>query len=533
MSAGPGLRTALAGGLLLGLATPPAAVPFGEWLMLPALAVWFALATTGRRPALHSYLFGCVHMAWFSWSVRHVLLPAYVAIVVLGGLYYLLATLCVRRLSPAVRSVGFGAAVAGSFWLRAVMPEIHYPHGQPCHALYQWPSLLRTVAVGGEPLLNALLAWVAAAGFELWQSWRTASPGWSVARRRLLASLLVAIGAALAGNAIVFSAADRGAGPDVRLLLVEPGLRPDDMLQVAPGQWRAWVAQFEAERLQGPTREALARTSGVDLVVWPESSVQGSLSEERLAAGGGAVRIGRQSATDARLLLGANLRRGDGRTTPAAFLVELPTGEVVGYQAKQRLVPGGEFLPLLGLLPDAWSSGLAEMFRAALGVLPDCVPGGVRPPLETAGGAPFGALLCYDNAFPGPAAAQVERGATFLVVLSNEAWYRGGGELQQLVAMTAVRACENAVPIARCTMDGWTVWVDAQGRLAGALALDHGSPEGRARVQPVTLQPGAGKPPILGWLRQAMGPGCGLAALLGAAWGWAARRRRRSSLLQA
>ena len=531
MSAGPGLRAALAGGLLLGLATPPAAVPFGEWLVLPALAVWFALATTGRRPALHSYLFGCVHMAWFSWSVRHVLLPAYVAIVVLGGLYYLFATLCVRRLSAGVRGVGFGAAVAASFWLRAVMPEIHYPHGQPCHCLYEWPSLLRTVAVGGEPLLNALLAWVAAAGFDVWQSWRTASPDWSVARRRLLAALLVTFGMAVAGNAIVISAADRGAGPDVRLLLVEPGLRPDAMMQVAPGEWRAWVAQFEAERLQGPTREALERAADVDLVVWPESSVQGYVAEERLAAGDAAVRIGRQSDIDARLLLGANVRRGDGRTTPAAVLVEFPKGEVVDYQAKQRLVPGGEFLPLLGLLPDAWSRWLAEVFRAALGVLPDGVPGGVRPPLETARGARFGALLCYDNAFPGPAAAQVERGATFLVVLSNEAWYRGGGELQQLVAMTAVRACENAVPIARCTMDGWTVWVDAHGRLAGELALDHDAQQGRARVQPVTMRPGAGKPPILGWLRQAVGPGCGALALLGAAWAQVVRRRRRSPVL--
>ena len=44
MSSEPGLRVALLGGFLLGFATPPALVPFGEWLALPALGVWYAIA---------------------------------------------------------------------------------------------------------------------------------------------------------------------------------------------------------------------------------------------------------------------------------------------------------------------------------------------------------------------------------------------------------------------------------------------------------------------------------------------------------
>ncbi|MGC6488664.1 MAG: apolipoprotein N-acyltransferase [Planctomycetota bacterium] len=529
MSGGPGLRAAVTGGLLLGWATPPAAAPGAEWLVLPALALWFAVASEGRRPGLHGYLFGCVHMAWFSWSVRHVMLPAYAAIVLVGGLYYLLAARCVRAAPRGLRGACFGLAVAGSCWLRASMPEIHYPHGQPCHSFYEWPVLMRAVAVGGEPLANALLAWIAAAAVGVWRSWRVATPAWGAAKRRLLGAVAVAVAVVAAGNAVVFAALRAGAADAerVELLLVEPGYRPDAMLRLPPVQWRAWTERFESERLVDPTRAALSSSAPVDLVVWPESSVQGFVSARRVAEGRASIGLRGLPDTSARLLLGANLRRDD-RSTPAAFLVDLPRGEVRGYHAKQELVPGGEFLPLLGALPAGWSEWLGEQFRAALGALPDAAPGALRPPLETAGGVPFGALICYDNAFPGPAARQVARGARFLVVISNEAWYRGGAELQQLVAMSVVRACEGAVPIARATMDGWTVWIDAAGRLQRGLELDHDTVEGRARTLRVSVPLGAGKPPLLGWLRGSSGAASGLLMVAGALLGWGARRRHRS-----
>jgi apolipoprotein N-acyltransferase len=327
----------------------------------------------------------------------------------------------------------------------------------------------------------------------------------------------------------VASAAASSLDERVELLVVEPGFRPDAMFELPPSDWRAWSDRFVEERLVAPTRAGLEGADEIELVLWPESSVQAFVRERQLGAAGASLALPRLPSADARLLVGANVVRG-ARSTPAAVLVGLPDGAILGYQAKQQLVPGGEFLPLLGALPESWSGWLKEKFRAALGALPDCVAGEVRPPLRTARGAPFGALLCYDNAFLGPAAAQVEQGASFLVVLSNEAWYRGGGELQQLVAMTVVRACENAAPIVRCTMDGWTVWVDGEGRIAGGLPLDHAQPDGRARSMRVALTPGAGKPPLFGWLRYGSGPACGLLAVAGAALGWARRRRHRSPL---
>jgi apolipoprotein N-acyltransferase len=218
----------------------------------------------------------------------------------------------------------------------------------------------------------------------------------------------------------------------------------------------------------------------------------------------------RAALTSCRLLAGANVER-EGRVTPAAVLIDMPSGRVLGHHEKQRLVPGGEFLPLLGLLPDSVARWASEVFAEAIGSAPDCVPGRVLPPLATASGVRFGSLLCYDNAFPGPAADFVRDGAVFLCVLSNEAWYRGGGELQQLVAMTVCRALELATPIVRCTTDGWSVAVGGDGRLLAELPLDP-APAASARILRVELPPGPGHLPPLAWLRSALGPAAAVLA---------------------
>ena len=230
-----------------------------------------------------------------------------------------------------------------------------------------------------------------------------------------------------------------------------------------------------------------------------------------------------------RLVVGVNLER-DGREIPAAALLGTD-GSILGHQEKRRVVPGGEFLPFVDWLPAGLATAIHDLFRQALGSAVNCVPGQVRPPLQTASGVPFGVLMCYDNAYPGPAAEQVAQGARFLCVLSNEAWYRHGAELTQLVAMTVCRAIELRTPIVRCTTDGWSVLVTADGRLGENLAIPAG-PAAAARILRANLSPGSGLLPPLAWLQASAGPV--LAGLLGlvllhAAWVWARLRVARTA----
>lgn len=520
----PSVVLPLCAGLLLAIATPSTWLPSSGPLVVVALAAAFAVLRDARRPLWHGYLLGCAHMAVFSWSVHHVLVFAWAMIVLLGGLYTLAAHAAVRRLPAAVAPLGFGVALAGTCWLRAHMPDICYPHGQPAQSLWRWPELLGSVVVGGEPLANALLGWLGGAVATLAAAWRTGAAPWPRAVRGA-ATAAAAFAALSVGGRMLAPRAD---GATLDVALVEPGFHLIRELDaVPPERGRERFDELFDERLVAPTRALLAAADRPPaLVLWPESSVFATLPVADVAAGVArlAAVARRLPATPAHLVLGVNVRQRDGAPpTPAAVQVELPAARVLGHQEKRRLVPGGEFQPGVRWLPAAAAEWLLAAFAGALGSLPQCEPGRELPPLRTKDGVPFGALLCYDNAFADPAAAQVAQGARLLCVLSNESWYEGGAELPQLVAMTVLRALETATPVVRCTQDGWSAVVGGDGRVLAELPLAP-APQPAARTLRAAVPLGAGALPPLAGLRAATGPAAALALLVLVV---AGRRRRQ------
>lgn len=534
MSRAAAVVSPVVGGLLLWAATPPAWFPGAEFLVLAGLLQHFVVATSSPRPLWASYLLGCVYMATFSWSTHHVLWFAYAAIVLLGGGYFVLTTLVVRAAPIAARVPVFALASAAGFWLRSVMPEIYYPHGQPAHCLWQWPDLLGAVTLGGEVLANGLLAALAAATSELAASWRTAVVPWPRARGQFVVVLLAAVGATVAGDLVhARGRHPEVAGEAVRVAAIEPGLHPVLEFESVPDEafWKAWNARFR-ERLLEPSHDLLVAAEPPELLLWPESSVHESPTLADLAAGRPLRAVASTlPASATQLLLGANVRLDDRRMTPAAFLLELPTARIVGHQEKRALVPGGEFPPLFALLPEAAGRWIRDTFASVMRMVPDGVPGRELPPLRTRRGVPFGVLLCYDNAFPAPAAAQVAAGARFLVVLSNESWFQGGDQLRQLVAMSVLRARETATPIVRCTQDGWSVAVGADGRVLAELPVLVGRQQA-SRILRVDLPLGTGRELPMAWLRAGAGPSAALGALLvllHGCWRWAKLRAARTA----
>ncbi|MBL8749476.1 MAG: apolipoprotein N-acyltransferase [Planctomycetes bacterium] len=531
---GPAWRAALGGGAALAVATPPAVWPGAEFLVFAGLAAWFAIATAGARPFRHTMLLGCVHMVWFSWSVHHALasflgpigmVPAFLGIVVLGGLYFVLGTVAVRRLPPRLAAVGFALMSAGSFWLRANMPEIAYPHGQPCHTLWQWPVLLGSLRLGGESLANVLCAWLAAVVVEWWRSWRIGAPPWHAGKRGFGIAAVVACAATVVGNLLEVAPPD-AERRSVSVAAVEPGLHClDPYLGLGREESRRTHRAAVNERLIGPTRAMLADGRAPDLVLWPESSLALWLDGADIDAGEVVIDLPRMPI-DA--LVGTNVDH-DRRSTPAAVLVDLRNGRAKGHHEKTCLVPGGEFLPVLRRLPTALREPVYDALSPLFGMPADCVAGAQRAPLELADGTRFGSLLCYDNAYPAPAAAYVAAGARFLCVLSNESWFRGGSELTQLVASSVCRALETCTPLVRCTTDGWTAAVSADGRVLADLPV-RPSPAAAARILRIDVPLGAGVLPPMAWLRAWSGPAVGcllLAALLHALVAWARLRSNR------
>ncbi|MEY2980811.1 MAG: apolipoprotein N-acyltransferase [Planctomycetota bacterium] len=481
----PGVLAAVAA-FGLCAATPPAWFPGGGLLVVPALCALYVLVRDAERPARWAYLVGAVHVLWFSWSLRHVTGPGYLAIGFLGGFYTAALAVFVRGTPRALGPFAFGAGLAATSWARSHAPEISYPHGQVAHCLHEWPLLLGAVRLGGECLLNFLLGVTAACVVEL-----------RVARRRsALAALAVAallwILPAWGGPRV-----SSGDGAHLDVLLVQ-----SDYPRVFDGDADGFA------KLAAATQRAVGENPQAQLVVWPESSwpwpLEGDLpvpvrrSEPPVGPG-------------MHLLAGTLWRAGDGRRTVAVLLD--PDGRVAGVHEKRVSVPGGERAPFVAWLPSSLREPALDMFQQIIGYRPDQLDGRRRPPLDV-GGVPIAALTCFDNAFGWVAREAVEDGARLLAVLSNESWYLQGGELEQMIAMSRIRAMETGTPVLRSTVDGVSCLVLPDGSIPVALPRTPG--EG-PQVRPIRVPLGPGAmSPWVGWLHALV---LGLSAALGV-WGF-------------
>jgi apolipoprotein N-acyltransferase len=141
----------------------------------------------------------------------------------------------------------------------------------------------------------------------------------------------------------------------------------------------------------------------------------------------------------------------------SSFLVS-PKGAVEGIYHKRRLVIFGEYIPLARWLPFLrWFSPIGN---------DGFTPGDKMAPFDLAGlGARISTLICFEDTFPQEARLHVTPDTDFLVNLTNDGWFGTGPEQKQHAVMALFRAVENGVPLARCTNDGLTCWIDAVGRI--------------------------------------------------------------------
>ena len=477
-------------------ASPPAWFPGAELLVFAGWMAFYALATgeAGEKRKRAVYLVGLAHMLFFSYSLRHITLLAYIGVGLLGGLYYVLAAVWTRALGRVIpSSIAFGLALAGVHWMRGHFVEIQYPHVQPAHCLWEWPVLLGGLRWGGEIFVNVLIGVLAGASVDLYRAWRVGRP----AHRRSLIVLLVTVGV-YAASMIPAGTQTEGPTKTVRMLLFEPRIRPFTRPETQRGLVLDRVF-YPTKRLAGPDAP-----NPPDLVIWPEGicahRVTGSSESPVVHPIPRKAELKFALARNTRLIEGGILERKGARPIVVALLVD-DRGRYVGHHEKQHVVPGGEHQPFLDYLPKSWSDWVRRWFEEAMGVyLPETAPGSPRPLLETADGVRFGAMICYDNAFPDVTEDLAAKGAAFIVVISNENWYRGGAELQQMVALTVCRALESRLPIVRCTVDGATVVVGPDGRLRDGLPFPPKSYESGEKLEVELRVPEVGQGAVP-WLR--------------------------------
>ena len=436
---------ALAGGLLTALSQPKV-----SWFFLaffgPSL-VLEAVARAPKRAFSLPFLAGLVYffalLYWLVPVMHHfggLPLPA-----ALGALGLLSAYLALYWAVP------FWLFVAGNFlrgkpsscllwaayltafeYLRAKVP-LAFPWGLLGSALYQALPLIQVADLGGVFAVSFLLYLSNYALFSL-------------ARHRKKGPLLLAL-------LLLLSAWGYGtvrlktpfSGPSQRIGLIQGNI-PQDV---------KWDQRFLLKTLlkyEALSSEALACEAR--LLVWPETALpayatpENPLFQEILAF---------TARKKLALIFGApRLEEKGGRLLAHNSLFLAVRGKIKGIYDKQRLVPFGEFVPLEDKFP--W----LRTFAVASG---DYTPGPKASPLKLEAGKVFGPLICFESIFPDLARREVLKGATILLVATNDAWFGTTAGPYQHFVQAIFRAVETRRYVVRVANTGISGLIDPHGRV--------------------------------------------------------------------
>jgi len=191
-----------------------------------------------------------------------------------------------------------------------------------------------------------------------------------------------------------------------------------------------------------------------DLIVWPEAAIPFYYSLDKINSEF-VKNIARNTGTP--LLIGSPFLKVENKVQTSynsAYLIS-SDGETLGRYDKIHLVPFGEFVPFQDILwfVNKMVEGIGNFGR------------GTEVGIFDVKGYRLGISICYEIIFPDLIRQPVNRGAQFLVNITNDAWFGKSAASYQHMDMAALRAVENRVPIVRAANTGITGTIDPTGNI--------------------------------------------------------------------
>jgi apolipoprotein N-acyltransferase len=393
------------------------------------------------------------------WWVQEFSVPGWIALIVVSGLYVVVALVLVPTGRRRWVAVGLPAAVVAVEWARDRFPLHGFPLGGMVLGQVASP-LAPILRLGGSLLLTGLAALAGVALAEIARAsycWWTMRSPWSTGQVGH-PDVRAATGAAL-GLAIVLVAAvglakasPSGAGgsqPALRVALVQGGGQRGTRAIHSDPQLVFQRHLAASAELQPP----------VDLVVWPEAVLQSDTPFTATPDAAAVAALARR--LDSTVLVGVEQDVGTER-----YLNEVvawgPDGKIVGSYTKNHLVPFGEYVPARGLLKHLFN--LAD-------VPLDAIAGHSPGILHTPAG-PLGVMISYEVFFDERARSAVRAGGQVLVVPTNTASYRSTQVPTQELAAARMRAWETGRWTMQVTPTGYTAVVGPTGHVERRTPLD-------------------------------------------------------------
>lgn len=195
-------------------------------------------------------------------------------------------------------------------------------------------------------------------------------------------------------------------------------------------------------------------TNGVDLIVWPETSIPFLLPEPQIDSS--LLEMSKKMDTDI-IVGGVENATPEGKKFDLGYNVSYhysPQANVPEVYRKRHLVPFGEYLPLDEKIP--YIRNFAPFGYS--------VRSGEGAQLFNIKGVETGMLICFEDTYAWTARESVNAGARLLISHSNDMWFDSDVEKLQHHANAVFRAIETRTPLIRVSNEGYMGVVLPSGR---------------------------------------------------------------------
>lgn len=215
-------------------------------------------------------------------------------------------------------------------------------------------------------------------------------------------------------------------------------------------KWSPLFLQLSLDRYEELTQPLWGKSK---IIIWPESAIPMTLQDAddyvaRLDA--------KAKESGSQLLLGVPILS---ETENGYYNAIISVGADKQIYYKRHLVPFGEYVPF-----GPWLFNFLNFMKIPVSVL---IPGQLfQPPLKI-GNENILPSICYEITFPELIYTD-DKNISFLLTVTNDAWFGKSNAQAQHLQMAAMRAIEFRRPILMASNDGITALVSPQGKIQAA-----------------------------------------------------------------